>query len=355
MEGEKWDLYNQLIMDDPTFNEKRSRSYQLFGNMRDAPGGLESAVTADDDPPPRASEAVTAVPDRPPPPQPAPPRPLEEKGNLAKLDLPVSPSMQTVPEDLVPPEYRDPDIMTKGTEEIILSDHATAPCEKSGSQEDWTRCIGHVYMQLAAMKSEKKVLSECDLTGTEKNGRGCALRDIMIGKLQGYSAGWQLGVKQLVKTYLKAYRFGYTEGYDTAFLEGKQKYISERKTGSAPSAGAFSDGGVSETASGSSSAGDDPSAKPASVESTDSSPTDKEYSSAKQAQEQKAREAAEAAERQKLRDDYVATDQERKKAACERKKADLNEADRQNPRTLAQKNADNSAPCDTGAGTTVEK
>ena len=63
-------------------------------------------------------------------------------------------------------------------------------------------------MQLAAHNDVKASDVPCTVDGGKDNGKDCAYRDYMVGKVQGFGMGYGRGVQQLIKTYMKAYRFG---------------------------------------------------------------------------------------------------------------------------------------------------
>jgi hypothetical protein len=73
----------------------------------------------------------------------------------------------------------------------------------NASEAEFKDCIGHVFAQLDATD-----MQPCTSGSGAKEGKDCALRDLMVGKARGYVSGWNFSVKQIITTYLKAYKFG---------------------------------------------------------------------------------------------------------------------------------------------------
>jgi len=361
MEGQKWDLFNTLVMDDPTFNSDRIRSYQAFANVHTAAGGLDP-VPEDDDPPPRATGVAQTVTDMPVFPEPLPPMspsptPKHDLSYLSGLVLGTSPALSTIPDTVVPPAYRDGEVMREGVKEIEVSNQQLSSCGEpnlAGDDDEWKKCVAGIYIQLAGSDS-----IHCDFNGGEKQGKSCAFKDILTGKLQGYAMGWQFGVKHLAAMYMRAYRFGYTQAYDLSFKEGRQKFIAEQAMGGKvaivpkPTSSEDDEGEETPPVDITKNPTTDSAGNPAN-QSEETQSTDKEANAKRQeaANDKKAAENKE--KQQNLKDNYAEEDKNRKQAACDKEKADKNADDHGGQRTVQQKNADNNKECDTGPGVTSQ-
>eukprot|EP00299_Pterocystis_sp_00344_P020123 c9904_g1_i1.p1 GENE.c9904_g1_i1~~c9904_g1_i1.p1 ORF type:complete len:566 (-),score=185.32 c9904_g1_i1:16-1713(-) len=351
LEGEKYDLFNKLMVDDPIFANPKPTSYQVTGRVTTAEGGLDNVQHQQeepDDPPPRATESAVVTDDKKKPPPPDLDQP-EREFAFVPIEPPAMPSLDSIPGDVIPEEYRSAEILREAMPEIILSDGSIAKCGNHSSEEEWHKCIGHVYLQLAA-NAPHQVQVPCGTGGGESEGGDCAFRDLMVGKIQGYSAGWQTAVKQLIQVYQKAFKQGYTQAYDIAFQEGQQKYLGEQAAGDAVDDGSMPAGAVEKGAG----LGNRPSSGGASGPMPITEDQDGVEAVAGDQQKKEEKQAkADAEKKQELKDNYEAANAKNKQDACDRAKKQKTEKEQAldnyntGPRTFKERAQDDNAPCDT--------
>lgn len=368
MEGQGYDLYNKLIIDDPTFKENGvSTSYQAMGNVHDAPPTGMQDINESEEPPPRATEVASVVSDKQKPvPPPVSEPPGKPKPDPSEIIQPATmPGLEVIPTDLIPEQFQTEEVLREANPEIILANGKYAPCEASGSSQDWKDCMTDLYMQLSILLEQQDAAQGittpqrplgCMGGRTEGEGEDCALHDLMVGKAQGFVAGYGFGVKQLVHTYLKAYRHGYLQAYDKAYVEGREKYLGEVAAGTAQEGLAES---AKEKMAGLSGPHTGGSTGAAPIKDDQESPDETSAKKEQDAQSQQTSEEKRAQE--ELKSDYAANDEKRKKEACERKKKERNEkensldtSDSGPSRTPWQKSDDDNAPCETGPGVSAQ-